>query len=369
MQVKTYGSSTQSKKSAKNKNSKKLRILLAVLGTLVAGFIVVAILIGLEITSDDYSSIMSTPEVVVKDSEGIQDAAVAEPIMEDVITYNGKKYQKNNAIVNLLFLGVDSSSERVGLGYRSDMMMICAVDTANKTATLLSIPRDTYTNVDKIDDHTGNVINTELNRLNAAYAFGGGPNNYSAANSMSCIQRFLERRCDLVNQLGFTLDIPVNFYASLNMDGITQVCKAVDGVEVTLDTNIPGVGRKGETVTLKYDKAEAYLRNRHHSEGSDFGRTSHQRTFMIALAKKVKSMGAVDIILNLYDELEKYVRTNLNTDQMLDFAKILKNVDIDSIQQLTIPGESKTIDGSSVVIHDEQGTLEMLLSIYYTEVQ
>jgi anionic cell wall polymer biosynthesis LytR-Cps2A-Psr (LCP) family protein len=120
-------------------------------------------------------------------------------------------------------------------------------------------------------------------------------------------------------------------------------------------------------VALKGSKAEEYLRNRHDSSGSDFGRTSHQRTFMIALAKKIKGMGAMDAVTSLYDEFMEFGKTDLSLDQALDFAKILNGVNIDAIQQLTIPGVSKTID-SSVVVHDEAATLELLLSIYYTEV-
>jgi nucleoside-triphosphatase THEP1 len=63
----------------------------------------------------------------------------------------------------------------------------------------------------------------------------------------------------------------------------------------------------------------------------------------------------------------EFGKTDLSLDQALDFAKILNGVNIDAIQQLTIPGVSKTID-SSVVVHDEVATLELLLSIYYTEV-
>ena len=65
------------------------------------------------------------------------------------------------------------------------------------------------------------------------------------------------------------------------MDGISKIADAVGGIEVTLDTSIPGVGSKGKTVTLKGSKAETYLRDRHNSSGSDFGRTTHQRDFIV----------------------------------------------------------------------------------------
>ncbi len=382
MQVKGYGTSNRnvnrtsgSTKKSKNVHSKKLKILLAVLGTLVAGFIVVAVLLGIELTSDDYGSLFVDAQPVANiDNNAVDDNniidAPAETPQSDTITYNGKTYKKNDAIVNLLFLGIDSNDEREAqqMGYRSDMMMVCAVDTASKTATLLSIPRDTYTDVYKIDYDDGSIEKTVKEKINAAYSFGGGPKRYGASNAKACLQKFLERECDLETPLDFSLDIPIPFYASIDMDGITRIAKAVDGVEVTLDQSIPNVGKKGKTVTLKGSNAEEYLRNRHDSAGSDFGRTSHQRTFMIALAKKIKGMGAADAVTKLWDEFSEFGKTDLSIDQALAFAKILNGVNIDAIQQLTIPGESRTVDGSSVVVTDEAATLELLLSIYYTEI-
>lgn len=382
MQVKGYGTANRNgrkntngkARKGRNVHSKKLKILLGVLGTLVAGFIVVAILLGVKLTSDDYGSLFvaSQPAANIDSDSGNANNIIDAPVQtqqNEVITYNGKTYKKNDAIVNLLFLGIDSDDEREAqqMGYRSDMIMVCAVDTASKTATLLSVPRDTYTDVYKIGKD-GSIEKTVKEKLNAAYSYGGGPRKYGASNAKACLQKFLERERDLETPLDFTLDIPIPFYASIDMDGITKIAKAVDGVEVTLDQSIPNVGSKGKTITLKGSNAEEYLRNRHDSAGSDFGRTSHQRTFMIALAKKIKSMGAVDAVTKLWDEFSEFGKTDLSIDQALDFAKILNGVNIDEIQQLTIPGESKTVDGSSVVVTDETATLEMLLSIYYTEV-
>ena len=78
-------------------------------------------------------------------------------------------------------------------------------------------------------------------------------------------------------------------------------------------------------------------------------------------------MNAVDIILSLRDELSAYVDYNLSSDQMLDFAKILMDVDVDAIEQYTITGKSAT-SGTSYFYHDEAATLDLLLDIYYNEV-
>ncbi len=361
-----------------NSNSAAIKVLLSVFGVLVVGAIVVGVLLGLEITRnpehDDYAALRQSepPALVQSDSEDTQNNDM--PVSAaSTITYNGKTYQKNENIVNLLFLGIDTDEARraQNLGYRSDVVMVCAIDTISKSATLISIPRDTYTTMYKIDEHTGKINQTVQDKINAAYAFGG--RSYRAANSMACVQMFLQRENQLIEPLGFTLDIPVYLYASIDMGGIPALADAVGGVEVTLDVTIPrldhlpAVGRKGETVTLKGDKAHNYLRNRNVASG-DFGRAARQQTFMLALAKKIKSMGAVDIIVSLYTDLQRYAKTNLSTDQMIVFAKLLKQVDIDNIQKLSVTGSTKTMGGSSVIMHNEQETLEMLLDVYYSEV-
>ncbi len=303
-----------------NRHSKQLKIMLAALGVLVAGLVVVGVVIYGRLTSDDVTALLvqtSTPnpaDDVNPSVSGIQTQAPE----KEAISYHGKTYVKNDSIVNIVFLGIDSEAERGALNH-SDMMIVCAVDTVTKKAKLLTIPRDIWTDVSKIDTKTGKITKMIKQRLNTAYLFGGGPNKFGASNTKACIQNFLERKNELETPLGFTLDIPVPYFVSIDMDGISKITDAVGGIEVTLDTTIPDVGRKGKTITLKGQKAEDYLRDRHNTAGSDFGRTARQRNFMIQLAKKIKSLGAVDLVTKLYAPFKTYGHTDLSIDQAVAF--------------------------------------------------
>ena len=136
------------------------------------------------------------------------------------------------------------------MGYRSDMVMVSAIDAELKTATLISIPRDTRTSVHKVDPNTGVITETLDWKINTAYSYGGGATKYSYPNAMACVQMFLERSITLNTPLDFTLDIPVYLYAGIDMDGIPHVASSVGGVSITLEKSIPGVGSKGKTVNL-----------------------------------------------------------------------------------------------------------------------
>ena len=341
--------------------------MLIALGVLVVGLVAVGAVIYSQLTNDDYSPLFAQSSAPPEQDIDPAVSGIQTQSPENVtISYNGKTYQKNKNIVNIVFLGIDSDKERVQqqMGWRSDMMMVCAVDTQAKKASLISVPRDTWTDIYQIDGKTGSIKGTEENRLNAAYARGGGPNKFGAANAKACIQNFLERKVKLQTPLNFTLDIPIPFFASIDMDGISKIADAVGGIEITLDTTIPGVGKRGQTLTLKGQKAEDYLRDRHNSSGADFGRAAHQRDFMIQLAKKLKTLGVADAFTVFFNDFRTYGNTDLDLDQALAFAKILKDIDIDSIDLLAIPGVGK----DNVVYHDEAATLDLLLSIYYTKV-
>ncbi len=349
----------------RNKNSKAIKTLLVIFCLLIISTGVALFVIYDQIRSDDPSSLFSDPHKTFTPQGGTD----APSKNHDTIVYKGKTYVRNDDIVNILFLGIDYTDERADLklGYRSDVVLVCAVDTATKKVSLISFPRDTRTSQYKIDADTGKITKTVQDKITNAYSFGGGPKHYGADNSMAAVQMFLQRECKLKKKLDFTLDIPVYFYASIDIDGIAPVAESVGGVKVTLDYDQPGVGEKGDTVLLKGEKAEIYLRDRHNTPGGDLGRAEKEQDFMIKLAKKIKSMGAVDIILNLYDDLQKYVSTNLNTTQMVDLAKILMGVDLDSADKFTIPGKGDTINGTYYYVPDEKATLEMLLKVYYKE--
>lgn len=355
-----------------NKHKRKIRILIGVLCLLIAAIGTAAYIIYDQVTDDNVNSLFPGPDKSAAPAPSYAAGASGVPVTPppQKIQYNGKTYEKNPNIVNLLFLGIDYTEARkeLNLGYRSDVVLVCAVDTKAKTATLISLPRDTYTTVYNINEKTGAVEKTRQNRVNAAFAFGGGPKAYGYDNAMACVEMFLTRKCKLDTPLDFSLDIPVYLYAGIDIDGIAPVAESVGGVEVTLEYTIPDVGKKGETLLLKGAKAENYLRDRHNTPGGDMGRAVKEQDFLVKLAKKIKGMGAADIILNLWDDLQKYVNTNLTTTQMVDLAKILKNVDVDGIQKYTIPGKGRLKSGDYFYFPDEAATLDMLLKVYYTEI-
>lgn len=248
-----------------------------------------------------------------------------------------EKEQKKE-IINVLLLGLDSneSRERRNKGYRSDAIIVCSINTGTNTITMLSIPRDTKADMNKLDETTGEVLRTVTNKINAAFALGGGPEHFGAKNSMDAVASLLS--CDGI------YEVPINYYVSIDMDGFGKMADAVDGVQVTLDMDLPEIGSQGETVMLKGSKALKYVRERH-NVGNDYARAKRQQLFMVGFAKKVKEMGAASTAASLYDEFMQYGKTNMSLEQIIALASMLENVDLTDINYETVQGQTQRIDG------------------------
>ena len=348
---------------------KMSKITKIILGVFIGLIVVCGGVIAIAMTTID--NIKSNPISVfdTRDNNNPPDA----PENKEIVI-NGVTKQASQGICNILLMGIDSNSVRVSKakGKRSDMLILCSVNFDKKKISLVSIPRDTYTQIYKLD-HDGNVVSTYNSKITNAYSTGGTDKYHGAENSMRCVQELLE--CD------GKLSVPINYYCSIDMDGITAICDALDGVDVTLDMDMHlmdltegagsklqsgSIGREGETVTLKGDEAIMFVRMRHGIAGGDFARTRHQQQFIIAIMKKIQEMGAYKAAPKIYDEFMTFAKTNLNLDQVLSLSTLLDDIQIDDIEFSTLEGKSTSIKGAgSVVVLDEDAKYQKIADLMY----
>ncbi len=313
-----------------------------------------------------------------------QDALASDDINFDknanveTVEIDGKTYQKKNGTISLLMLGIDWDGTDVkdATGARSDMIMLCTIDTETNNISFLSIPRDTRTIVHKVDQKTGKVEEKEnMTKLNHAYILGGGnnPDLYGPQNAMRATEDLIE--------LNGQLSIPVQHYVSIDLEHLSDLADAFGGVEVTLDQDVPGVGGQGETVNLEGESVRLYLQNRKQMGDGEMDRQRHEQEFMKALAKKIKKMGAVQSASKLFTQLnDKVIQTNLNLDQIVAMAGVLDNVssidDIkmdtfeerdDSWQKFPDPIVSNPPKLDYFVMNEQELT-DKMLELYYTPV-
>ena len=277
------------------------------------------------------------------------------------VTYKGEKYAYNRDISTLVFLGTDASTTegRKELGARSDTMIVCAIDSKHHTAEMIVLPRDTRAKIEQLNKD-GSLKKQVTNKLNAAFPYGNGNNDakMGAKNTLKAIERILE--------LDGKYDIPLEKYGGINMDAIVPLNDAVGGVTVTLKQSVPGVGKKGETVTLKGEQAFNFcvMRKGAGLDGSDIARGQRQMQFMFGLAHNIRSMDAGDIV-KVYNAVSKNAFTNLSTSQMVAYASILKEIPEENIKITQLKGTAKTINGGSYWVLDEQALEQTIIDIFY----
>jgi len=223
---------------------------------------------------------------------------------------------------SVLMLGVD---ERDGDSGRSDTMIVMTVNPEKQSVKMLSIPRDTRTEI---------VGHGTTDKINHAYAFGG------VAMSMDTVENFL--------------DIPIDYYMQINMEGFKDIVDSVGGVTVNndLDFTYEGVHFPEGAVTLDGEKALKFSRMRYEDPRGDFGRQLRQRMIIQAVLKEGASLNSLTNFDDIFDALSKNIKTNLTFNEMVDIQKNYKQA-AGNIEQLTINGTGQTIDGVWYLIVDD----------------
>lgn len=219
---------------------------------------------------------------------------------------------------SILLLGIDTGDMgRLEQG-RSDTMMIMTVNPETKKTTLVSIPRDTYTEI---------IGRGTMDKINHAYAFGG--------TSMS------------VNTVQNLFDIPIDYYISVNMEGLQQIVDSVGGITVTPHLTFEQGGYSfvnGQQTQMNGNMALEYSRMRYEDPNGDYGRQERQRE---VVQSAIRKMASVDSVLNyraVLNTLSANMQTNLKFDDMVDaFTKY--NSAINTIEQEQLSGTGRLQDG------------------------
>lgn len=276
-----------------------------------------------------------------KQNSGAMQTAVADNSEEQ----QAQKLSQSH-IINILLLGIDSNDERQAkdMGWRSDMVMLCTLNTEKNTIALTTIPRDTRTYVYHVDKD-GNPTKKGLDKINAAYSYGGGPEKYGPKNAMLAVSDFLS---DATGS-----DIQIQYYISTDMQSIPKLADSFGGVPVQLDVDFPDLGKKGDKVVLTSTNVSLFLENRY-DVGGDIARARHHEEFLLGLMKIFKAKGGAEYITAFLGYAAQYARTNLNFEQDVALASLIDKCNTGSVDYRTIGGESKYIDGISYYLPDTE---------------
>jgi len=244
--------------------------------------------------------------------------------------------------VNILLLGIDKRAQEQGPS-RTDTMIVLTIDPQNKTAGMLSIPRDLWV---PIPGYSENRINTAHFLGERDQYPGGGP-----ALAKKTVQ--------------YTLGIPIHYYARINFEGFEKLVDAIGGITIDVkeaihDDKYPDSNYGYMTIDIPAGvqdmdgkTALQYARARH--GGSDFLRARRQQQVLKAIRDKVFSL---NIPLTKIPEMLRIVgnsvQTDLSLNEMYALAKLGREIAAEDIKSAVIDESMTTAqvtpDGASVLI-------------------
>jgi polyisoprenyl-teichoic acid--peptidoglycan teichoic acid transferase len=292
-------------KKKKKKKHKGLRIFFSIIAILVlaaAGYV--------------YSVYHSLTSAVETMHTAIPDRAKSDKRQEQVSLEKAQPF-------SVALLGVD---ERAGDKGRSDSIIVMAINPDTNSVKMMSIPRDTRTEI---------VGKGTVDKINHAYAFGG------VKMSLDTIENFL--------------DIPIDYYVQINMDGFKDIVDAVGGVTVQNDMNFTQDGTyfpKG-TLTLNGDKALKFARMREEDPRGDYGRQMRQREIIQTIIHKGASINSLTNYGDIFKALGKNVKTNLTFDEMVTIQSKYRSAS-NNIEQIPVKETGAMINKISYQIISDQ---------------
>ena len=279
---------------------------------------------------------------------------------ENYISYNGQRYQHNDHLRTYLYMGIDkdgpvTEAEDSVSGGQSDAMFLIVVDSEKKTISVLSINRNTMTDVD-VYDKDGNFVETRKLQICLQHGFGDGMRT-------SC-----QRSVDAVSNLLY--GEPISGYIAMNMDAMPMMNDSVGGVTVEVLDDLTSPSRnvslhKGETVTLNGEEAYVYLRSRDINEfDSATERLNRQMQYIQAFVKQAKSKDTA-MLVSAYDTITDYIVTNVDVPNLVNK---LTTYEFDDSRMYTVPGETKMGEQYEEYHVDEDALYQLMIDTFYKPV-
>lgn len=224
-----------------------------------------------------------------------------------------------NKPFSILLMGVDTLES----SYNADTLLVVTFNPNTLTATMLSIPRDTYTTIS---------CTSGKHKINSS----GWYNDKCVLNTVSNL-----------------LDIDIDYYAKINFTGIVDLVDNLGGIEVDVVYPFCEQNSKrqfGDNMIyveegfqrLNGEEALALSRNRHgwaecpskyNEKGyyntnlrNDITRGLNQQLVLKGILNELSKIKDINTIYSILDTISNNVETNMDKNTMLSFYNIFKNI-------------------------------------------
>ncbi len=269
--------------------------------------------------------------------------------------------KKNLPELKVLVLGISTDQDGVEL---TDTIMVASYNPKTQKASLLSIPRDTYT--------------------------GKNPAKATAYEKINALYGRKHRADETLEAVNEITGLGIEYYVVVRTEALIELVDAIGGVTfyVPKDMNYDDVTqdlhihlKEGEQL-LDGDKAEQLVRYRHDNPdkngvmktypeeygGNDLGRMRTQREFIMATIKQTAKPENIFKLGQILEVAQKNVETNIDFNVAKDYIPYVVEFNTENMETATLPGTtpdwSKT-NNVSIFVVDKEETEELIQKMFY----
>jgi len=269
--------------------------------------------------------------------------------------------RKNLGEFKCLVLGISTDLQGSSL---TDTIMVASYNPNTQKATLLSIPRDTYTG-------KNSAKATAYEKINALYGRKNRP----------------DETLEAVNEI---TGLDIKYYAVVKTEALIELVDAIGGVtfNVPIDmkyddpTQDLHIDLKAGEQLLDGDKAEQLVRFRHGNwdpktrtyptypaeyGDNDLGRMRTQREFIMQVIKQTAKVENIFKIGEILDVAKNNLITNIDFDVAKDYIPYIVEFDTANILTSTLPGtvpDLSQTNNVSIFVYNKKETKALVQELF-----
>lgn len=260
------------------------------------------------------------------------------PVISDIISGDSDDGDRTDGVYSVLVVGTDK------VGLNTDTILVASLDSINNRASVMSIPRDTMSNVKR-----------NVKKINAAYSIG-------AKKGKGNIDNLKKEVSDLI---GFEVDN----YVVVNLAAFEELIDAIGGVTIDVPRNMNyddpyqnlHIHINKGLQTLNGEQAIGFVRYRSGYAEGDIGRVKAQQLFIEALVNQVATPSTVTKMPKLIDIVLDNMDTDLTNGELIWFGKEVLEIDMDNdFNMFVLPGEPQYVSQISYYLPNETEILKIV---------
>ncbi|MFX3949882.1 LCP family protein [Streptococcus suis] len=250
--------------------------------------------------------------------------------------------------LTILLMGVDMDQATRGgdwEGGRSDSMILVTVNPKTKETNMMSLTRDIMVEIAEASGESSGTVE----KLNHSYSYGQAPMAIATIEKM--------------------MDINIDRYIEINMDGLVELVDAVGGIEVNNTLGFPisisehepaytSIVQPGKQL-VNGNQALVYARMRYDDPEGDIGRQRRQREVITAIIKKLLQLDGFTQYKKILTAISNNMRTNIEISPATIPSLLGYKDSVSKLSSYQLRGVDQMVDAIYYQLPTSEHLLEM----------